>query len=165
MSVAYPLKPDAVRFKTSSNILTFIRGFWAPDTASAAILNINSSIFNDLFSEYESYNVPNWDGGGAEPITAETLQAARNFHRTLPRGLPSPDIAPGADGTIGFEWREGPRGHRKYVIVEVGPGNRIVARKLNERGVPSRFHPIRADWDAIQHLLTMLFPLDNVSTG
>jgi hypothetical protein len=112
----------------------------------------------DLFTEFEVYDVPNWDGEDAEPITRETVEAARQFNQFLPRELSPPDIAPGADGTIGFEWREGPRDHRTYIIVEVGPGDTIRARRISETGVVSRFAPVTAQGGRVAHLLPMLFP-------
>lgn len=61
----------------------------------------------DQLAGFESYAVANWDGYEAEPIMPRTLAAARQFLSALSR---SPDVAPGADGSIGFEWRfaEGP---------------------------------------------------------
>jgi len=52
---------------------------------------------------YEAFAAPNWDGYGADPIRADTLAAARHLIRNLPATFGDPDIAPGADGTIGLE--------------------------------------------------------------
>ena len=70
---------------------------------------------------YDRYAVPNWDGYDADPITAETLSAARKFMTMLPATLGKPDIAPGADGTIGFEWilASGPL---RKLFIDIGPG-------------------------------------------
>jgi hypothetical protein len=87
----------------------------------------------DQFTEYESYR-ENWDGYGADPIAMETVDAARQFWRLLPREIRAPDVAPGADGTIGFEWREGGRGNRKIVVVEIGPGASVTARVAHPNG-------------------------------
>ena len=54
--------------------------------------------------DYESYNVANWDGYGAEPIRPETLAFAQRISRLLER---KPDDAPGGDGSICWEWRDG----------------------------------------------------------
>lgn len=112
----------------------------------------------DNFSEYQDYNIPNWDGENAHPISTATIETARRFSRLLPRDTPAPDIAPGADGTIGFEWRMGSKEHREFVLIEVGVDNLVRARKISENGTVSRFDPIRAESDAVQHLLLMLFP-------
>jgi hypothetical protein len=116
----------------------------------------------DNFTEFEGYSTPNWDGADADPITVGTVQAARRFNQLLPRELPPADIAPGADGTIGFEWRQGPRENRKFVLVEIGPGDVIKARKISEGGIISKFNPIRSEWEAVQNLLSMLFTANNV---
>jgi hypothetical protein len=83
----------------------------------------------DEFSEYELYDIPDWDGYGADPISAETVNAARRLYRLLPRSAGRPDIAPGSDGTIGFEWRSGAVSDRTITFIEVGPGNRIRASR------------------------------------
>ena len=41
---------------------------------------------NDPLQGYEAYDTPDWDGYGAEPITPQTLSAARAFLRILPEG-------------------------------------------------------------------------------
>ena len=76
---------------------------------------------DDLLAGYESYAAPNWDGYGADPITPETLAAARNFINMLPRTFGEPDIAPGSDGTIGLEWAFNNRPLRK-LFIDIGPG-------------------------------------------
>jgi hypothetical protein len=88
----------------------------------------------DEFTEYESYNVAGWDGFDAQAISGETIQESRNLFLLLPRELRSVDIAPGADGTIGFEWRTGSGDQRIVTIIDVGPGRRVVARRLFATG-------------------------------
>jgi hypothetical protein len=55
-------------------------------------------------SGYEDYNSANWDGYGAQPVKPETLNVARIIAAMLRE---PPDIAPGGDGSIGFEWVSG----------------------------------------------------------
>ncbi len=88
---------------------------------------------DDRLTEYESYDVAGWDGYDAHPITAETVRSARHFLRELPRGFPLADVAPGADGTIGFEWRL-VRDVDAVVYVEVGPGPVIQAFRETRGG-------------------------------
>jgi hypothetical protein len=90
------------------------------------------SIFPDEFSEYETYSMPNWDGYDAEPILPETVRAARSLNRLLPREAPEPDIAPGGDGTIGFEWYSA--AEKRWTLVDVGPGELIKARRMYDTG-------------------------------
>jgi hypothetical protein len=84
---------------------------------------------SDQFSEYELYDISDWDSYDAAPITAETVNVARRFYNSLPRSAGKPDIAPGNDGTIGFEWRSGPPSDRTIIFIEVGPGNVIRASR------------------------------------
>ncbi|MGV7215909.1 hypothetical protein [Bradyrhizobium sp. UFLA05-112] len=93
----------------------------------------------DEFTEYEGYDQPDWDGYGAEPISRETVRAARSFSRLLPPSVLKPDVAPGADGTIGFEWRFGFGSTREFVLVDVGPGGRVVARRVAADGIIKNF--------------------------
>lgn len=115
------------------------------------------SPIHDVFAEFEAYSMPNWDGDEAEAITPAAIRAARDFYYLLPRELGTPDIAPGSDGTIGFEWREGTPVEFRYVLVEAGPQGTIIARKINENGSVSRFPAIRPKPTAVRHLLAMLF--------
>jgi hypothetical protein len=48
--------------------------------------------------------------------------AARRFLRDLPKTLGEPDVAPGADGTIGLEWAFRNQPLRK-LFIDIGPGN------------------------------------------
>ena len=62
----------------------------------------------DRFSEYEELTVTNWDGYDAKPISPATVAAARWLASGMPAAmLNDADIAPGGDGSIGFEWRAG----------------------------------------------------------
>ena len=75
----------------------------------------------DLLAGYERYAEANWDCYGAEPIAAETVEAARQFLGMLPETLGEPHISPGSDGTIGLEWvfADGPL---RKLYIDVGPG-------------------------------------------
>jgi hypothetical protein len=53
---------------------------------------------------YEAYNVENWDGYNADPITPETLGFAQKIAALIEQ---KPDDAPGGDGSVCWEWRTG----------------------------------------------------------
>ncbi len=74
-----------------------------------------------LLDGFHRYVTPNWDGFGAEPITPSTVEATRAFLRMMPMSFGYPDVAPGADGTIGLEWYFTDRPLRKLYI-DIGPG-------------------------------------------
>jgi hypothetical protein len=95
----------------------------------------------DEFSDYSGYETADWDGYGADPITPATVAAARSLQRLLDREIPAADIAPGADGTIGFEWRSGSSGSRTRIVFEVGPSERLVVRQIDPNGVEKKYGP------------------------
>ena len=129
MTYIYPVD-DGLRYRAS---MSGFRAFIDRILHHPPITRTTGGIYTiptpraDQFTEYESYG-ENWDGFGAERITSETIEAARQLSHLLPRQLRAPDVAPGADGTIGFEWREGPPDNRKIFIIEIGPGSLVVAR-------------------------------------
>jgi hypothetical protein len=75
----------------------------------------------DPLADFYAYGQPNWDGYGASPITPSTINATRIMLRMLPRTFGNPHIAPGADGSIGFEWllKTGPL---VKLFIDIGPG-------------------------------------------
>lgn len=60
-----------------------------------------------------------WDGYGAEAVGADAYRAAERFIRTLPAGIPQPELSADPDGCVTFEWRKSP--HRT-LLVSVRPG-------------------------------------------
>lgn len=139
MSEAYGLRDDQV---SASGGVYFED--WARPASTAERGGYEAaSVTPDQFSPYEDYDFAGWDGDEAEPILAATVRAARYFNNSLPRDVTRPDVAPGVDGTIGFEWRLGRGESRVSIFVEVAAGNRIRAqRKCNDRVE-------RWDWQAV----------------
>jgi hypothetical protein len=110
----------------------------------------------DLFQTYAAkFGHADWDGYGASAIQTSTIEAARSFLAMLPSALGPPDVAPGADGTIGFEWAFRDRPVRK-LFIDIGPGNNWSGywrRASGEKGSFKR-RPIDA---ATRSLLVDLF--------
>jgi hypothetical protein len=81
---------------------------WRPSGNLAGHILHNVEIV-DPFKDYRSdYSLSDWDGYGAHAIELDTIDAARSLYRFLSnqlRVVSPPHIAPGPDGTIGFEWR------------------------------------------------------------
>jgi hypothetical protein len=89
----------------------------------------------DLLWDFLEYMSPDWDGFGAIAISLDTIENARRLLDLSDPSLPTPDIAPGADGTIGFEWIFEGRPIKK-VYIDVGPGDRFRAyRRLSSGAV------------------------------
>jgi hypothetical protein len=79
-----------------------------------------------LLDGYQEYAVSGWDGYNARAILPETLAAARSLVALLPQSVSRPSVAPGADGTIGFEWRY-QSGHLRKLFIDVGPSEVVLA--------------------------------------
>ena len=113
--------PSFTATATANTATTFtISAFFnaAPNTSPPALLGRTTS---DPLAGYNRYSIPNWDGYGAKAITPETITAARRFIRDLPETFGEPDVAPGADGTIGLEWSFRNHPLRK-LFIDIGPG-------------------------------------------
>jgi hypothetical protein len=93
----------------------------APNT-NIRTTSLGGDTTSDPLAGYSRYSTPNWDGYGAEAITPETIAAAQRLIRDLPKTFGEPDIAPGADGTIGLEWSFKNRPLKK-LFIDIGPGN------------------------------------------
>jgi hypothetical protein len=83
----------------------------------------------DPFKEFPAaYGNDDWDGCGAVAVSGEVLESARSFYRHITHflrtALPRPLIAPGADGSIGFQWQL-QSGEYTKIFVELRPGNAI----------------------------------------
>lgn len=56
-----------------------------------------------------SASVPDWDGEGAAPVEASTVEYACLLAGSLPTWVPTPDVSPDRDGDLTLEWDLGPR--------------------------------------------------------
>jgi hypothetical protein len=123
-------------FAMLGNYNALLDAILGPDTGTANWVTLSTSSSNtsrtseiseliralpDPFAGYDRYEVANWDGYDADPITRETVDAARAFLGLLPYGFSTPAIAPGGDGAIGFEWLRDQGPFRK-LFIDIGPG-------------------------------------------
>jgi hypothetical protein len=76
---------------------------------------------SEALADYDAYAVGNWDGYEAQPITSETLRAARTILRSLPETFGDPVSSPGPDGSIVFEWLK-EYGPLCKLFIDIGPG-------------------------------------------
>jgi hypothetical protein len=107
---------------------------WLASNAAGVVTYKSPPRRSDRFTDYEFYDVDDWDGYGALPISRETVESARRFFLQIPRRFDYVDIAPGSDGTIGFEWRFGTDRNRSFVLIDVGPGKVFSGRKIDPGG-------------------------------
>src|ERR1700677_349982 len=63
-----------------------------------------ASLKEEIKETYSSRTSLGWDGYDAEPITEESVKNASLFIDALPEDLINPEIIPGSDGFINFEW-------------------------------------------------------------
>jgi len=111
----------------------------------------------DEFVEFESYMIEDWDGYGAKALSRETIDTAREVFRRISQFAP-PDVAPAADGTIGFEWRVRTERRSKTVLVEIGPESQITIRVQGDQRHQDFFwpSPFAALDGEIEEALTLL---------
>jgi hypothetical protein len=95
----------------------------------------------DPFEGFEQYAQPNWDGFDALPVLPETVSSARKLYRSIEpelRKLKRPNIAPGSDGTVGFEWHYR-GGEIKKLFIEVQPQKKVRVYWVRSNGAIERF--------------------------
>lgn len=80
---------------------------------------------SDRFDGYEQYNFRGWDGYDGLPITPETLRLAKAIDSLLSE---PPHIAPGGDGTIGFEWL----GHNSELFLDISDAGISIYARIDE---------------------------------
>lgn len=93
---------------------------------------------NEAPPDYKNYSKRGWDGEDAEPITPATVDAARCLAHLI-KNRPMYE-APGADGSIGFEWLEGTGSTARKLFIDIGPDDSIsIYLRLGGRTLQSRF--------------------------
>lgn len=75
-------------------------------------------VFEELRMSYNEFQVENWDGFGALPVSKETYLLAEHFFKALPLGTKSPTIGAEPDGHLTFEWYHSPR---KLMSLSISP--------------------------------------------
>lgn len=72
----------------------------------------------ELCEVAEECSQPNWDGYGAEPVSADAYRHACLFVEALPRGIAMPTVGSEADGHLTLEWYRSPD---RVLSVSVSP--------------------------------------------
>ena len=156
MTLAYKL-PDSSGYQPVSAPMDFSR-IVVPSTATMPATYTPQPIQPDIFSDYELYNFRDWDGCDAEPILPETLDAARRLLRLLPRSAAATaEVAPGGNGTIGFQWTTGSGSDRMVRYIEVGPGQIVKASTFADGRTTKRW-PTRPLSIGVYNIVSALFP-------
>ncbi len=122
---------DTARKTTEASLLSLVSEQFHAQTKTANILHLTGIGHHllldvppaDPLDGYEQYQAVDWDGHGAEAITAETLAYARRIMAVMPQTLGTPDVAPAADGTIALEWVPDDTTHKlDKLFLDIGPG-------------------------------------------
>jgi hypothetical protein len=111
---------QAVRYSTVNNFIVITCGLPESNSTPGGPLR-HVADPHDLFANYKQYEKSDWDGYGAEPISPDTVSAARKLLRFIPSEIELPEIAPGSDGGIGFEWIW-TKGPISKLFIDIGPG-------------------------------------------
>jgi hypothetical protein len=77
-----------------------------------------SKAFEELSMAYMEFQVGNWDGYGALPVSQETYLLAEHFLKALPLGTKNPTIGAEPDGHLTLEWYNSPR---KLLSLSISP--------------------------------------------
>jgi len=89
----------------------------------------HTALLDELDSLLTEHSTPGWDGHEAPAISYATVQNARDFIRSLPASVPSPELAVDPDdAAISFEWHGG---FRKVFSVSVGKSGRLACAGLD----------------------------------
>lgn len=74
--------------------------------------------FRNLCMIVDECRLPNWDGHGALPVSAEAFMHACHFLQTMPLGTPAPGVGIEPDGDLTLEWH---RSAHRTLSVSVSP--------------------------------------------
>lgn len=119
---------EEARKTTEAGLLSLVYDTFQSDIKAAKVLKVPHHGIPldppaDLLEGYEQYQTADWDGHGAEAITAQTLAYARRLMRIMPTKLGPPDVAPAGDGSIALEWVPEDTSHKlDRLFLDIGPG-------------------------------------------
>ena len=99
-------------------------------------------VFEALCSVYEECSERNWDGYGAEPVSAEAYRLAYRFLEALPLGTPPPTVGAETDGHLTLEWY---RSTNRVLSVSVSPEGLIYYAALLGTSKRSGTEPFRGE--------------------
>jgi len=101
-----------------SNTASIVLGF----ENSRALFGKKSDLLDLLADLSREYSQPDWDGEGAEAVSASTVFRTELFIRSLPESLQTPELSVEPDGAIALEWM--PSRYKTFSI-SVSEGDRI----------------------------------------
>ena len=89
---------------------------------SQTLFGIKSAAIAQLKNLADECADSDWDGAGADPVDAATVQNVENFLRALPDTIPMPEFAPDPDGSVSLDWIVS---RHQMFSLSIGPTNRL----------------------------------------
>ena len=80
-----------------------------------------TAVISEILTVAAGHAEKNWDGEGAEPVSAVAVDRAVAFVRALPAGV-LPEVAAEPDGAISLDWMQS---RTRVLSISVGLGERL----------------------------------------
>jgi len=101
--------------------------------------------FSALAEVYTEASSADWDGYGANAVSADAYEEAKKIINLLPSSIPSPEFLPEPTGEIGFEWRKGKgqvfvvsvKGKNKLNYAGIFGGNKVHGSEYFDETLPT----------------------------
>ena len=84
-------------------------------------------LLRELKAIRDECSEPSWDGEGAAAVSVRTYEEAIRFVSCLPHRYPIPEVTPGVQGQLGFEWY---LGKSRSLIVSVRGNGKLTYSAL-----------------------------------
>lgn len=81
-----------------------------------------AAVISQLWALAEECSAGNWDGEGALPLSASAACEAEAFIRSLPDGMPVPELSAEPDGSISLDWI---RSRHSLLSLSIGASDRL----------------------------------------
>jgi hypothetical protein len=89
---------------------------------SEVLFGAKAAAISQLWALVEECNQADWNGDGAMPIDGRAAALAEALIRSLPDGVPLPELAPEPDGSISFDWS---RSRHRLFSLSAGSSDRL----------------------------------------
>lgn len=89
---------------------------------SQSLFGRKAAVIAQIWAIVNDCAEPGWDGDGAEPADRLAAFAAADLIRSLPGGIPLPEVAPEPDGAISLDWI---RSRNRLFSLSVGTSDRL----------------------------------------
>ena len=110
-------------------------------------------------SDFEPFLTSNWDGDGAQAISAQTLSVARKLIDTVSENIGFPDACPSVTGAIGLVWKF----DDNYLYISIrNPKTSKVYRRAPQRAPEDKLIDGYSSDDLVEALIEELLSENNI---